>query len=189
MAESFVRDYMRQGLEKHRLTCVLDTHHYRAYYLHKPDATIVRGRPSLREMSTFFYFTPEGILIGGDVHPPVGYRVALNAFGYDLNWFTGHLNEDYLCEKFLERGLYAENVEEWLTDVRVNSHELWKRGIAAELLEEGVPSESDELPAFYYGALQRLEEDPDGQASGYHPGAAGWLCALQQRFAALFGAA
>ena len=186
MADSFVQPHMKKALEDHVLTQVKTEGPVQMFYLHKKDSCVSAGILVGREMSTLFLFTPEGIIITGDLCPRACRRGCISSLGYSLGWFTSsELGEDYLCEKFLERGCYAENVRQWLEYVSKSDEDMEKRSIAANLLDSA-PADDDEASNFLFDALQQLGEDYDNQAQGYEPSDAGWLCALQQRFRALY---
>ncbi len=67
-----------------------------------------------RMMSTQILFTPEGIVISGDLCPRVGTRGVISDLGYGLNWFSGKLSNSYLCEKFFVVGWHRDLAEEEL---------------------------------------------------------------------------
>lgn len=87
--------------EKHFLEQVLDTEKFKAFYLKEPGMG--------RMQSCLILFTPEGIIICGDLCPGNDPRNSgVHAFGYGLTWFAGHLSSGYLCEKFLSKEWHKE---------------------------------------------------------------------------------
>lgn len=70
-------------------------------------------RPGTRMGSSLILFTPEGIVIAGDMTPGRG---ALSAFGYGLSWFASELGWDYLCGKFLDKEWVPEYAVEYCRD-------------------------------------------------------------------------
>lgn len=54
-------------------------------------AFYLRESPDTRIMSTLVLFTPEGIVITGDLCPG---RNGVIIRGYDLSWFASHLHAD-----------------------------------------------------------------------------------------------
>ena len=98
--------HMRESLEGHILEQVLDTQRFKAFKMKRPG--------SGRSMSTQILFTPEGIVISGDLCPRPGTRGVVSDLGYGLDWFSGRLSEGYLCEKFLQTGWHRELAEEEL---------------------------------------------------------------------------
>lgn len=104
---SFVENHMRDSLKDHVLEQVLDTEKFRAFYLKKPGGG--------RMMSTLIMFTPEGIVITGDLCP--GQRGVISTLGYGLDWFAGKLSEDYLCQKFFQQGWHRELAERELEEL------------------------------------------------------------------------
>jgi len=172
---SYIADHMRQSLANHELTPV-QTGVVTAYRM---------GRPHTRMMSTLILFTPEGIALMGDLTPER--HGSISALGYGLDWFAGTLSEDYLCKKFLTTRWVHELAINELRDPRSYlreditpetgarldeiAHELADHGcewVAEQIMDLGF----DNVPGF-----------------GYDPGEAGWLCAIQQRFAELYGQA
>lgn len=90
------RDEFRfdEHLKNHILEQVLDTPKFKAFYLKNPKY----GRMD----SCMFLFTPEGVIICGDLCPGNDKRNSgVHAYGYGLEWFAGKLSWDYLCSKFL----------------------------------------------------------------------------------------
>jgi len=98
-----------RSIEGHVLEQVLDTEKFKAFYLRPPSGG--------RMMSTLFVFTPEGIVIMGDLCPGNrGGNGTVSVFGYSLGWFVEKLGGSYLCEKFLRKGWHAELAKEWCLD-------------------------------------------------------------------------
>lgn len=90
----------RDTLKNHVLEQVLDAPKFKAFYLKEPGMG--------RMQSTLILFTPEGIIIGGDLCPGNDPRNSgvTSPIGYGLNWFAGRLSPVYLCEKFLYEGFH-----------------------------------------------------------------------------------
>ena len=82
-------------LENHYLKVVEHTPNIEMYYLREPG--------SGRMMSTLIMFTPEGIVITGDLAPGSSGHGVVSCSGYGIDWFTGLLDSDYLASKFLDR--------------------------------------------------------------------------------------
>lgn len=150
--------------------------------------------PGTRMSSSLFLFTPEGIVIMGDLCPEGldSYGV-ISRFGYGLDWFSGQLSEDYLCSKFLHKEWHATHAHEW---VEAYIKDLKKEGAEAAstkviALYEDIKDELLSFDLDSRGFHERLTEagyDIDGELPGidYDPQAAGLLCAMQQRFAELY---
>ena len=165
---------MRRALANHVIETVCDSPTVKAYYLKKPDGS--------RAMSTLLLFTPEGIVLQGDLTPEQ--HGSISTLGYGLKWFLGDLSEGYLCEKFLRK----EWVQELAVEELADAHSYWREEATARQLE-GLDSLlyrlddmdpgrlADELEALGYDVADELP------GFGYDPGKAGWLCAIQQRFA------
>lgn len=99
------KDYLEE-LKDHYLEQVLDEEKFKAFYL--------REKPDSRMMSTLFIFSPEGIVLMGDLTPQL--HSTASCLGYGLAWFAGRLSETYLCEKFLEKRWNQELAVEELNE-------------------------------------------------------------------------
>lgn len=181
---SYVTASMKDELKNHVLEEALpETGEFQAFYMKEPG----QGRM----MSTLFVFTPEGIVIMGDLCPggPKN-QGSISTFGYGLGWFAGRLSEGYLCEKFLSRVWQVKVAEEWC---REHIEELKKDADAdslkklpewEELLSrlqgEEIGNES------FHETLRDLDYEVEDEGCDYPLNTAGWLCALQQRFSELF---
>lgn len=90
----------------------LDTPHYKAFVLRNVER-------STRIDSCRIIFTPDGIVICGDLCPGDGNNGGLvSDLGYGLGWFAGELGSDYLCSKFLRQKfvpqLAMKEIESWV---------------------------------------------------------------------------
>ena len=176
---SCIDPHMRQSLAGHVLEQVLDTEAFKAFKLRKPGDG--------RMMSTLITFTPEGIVIQGDLTPETNGTVS--CYGYGLKWFSGRLSEDYLCGKFLQMKFVPEFVEPGFKRDIISKRrdgELTKDG--ARELWDSIRWMGEITPenVYRFWADELGHEDGEGcPGYGYEPGEAGWLCAIQQRFAEL----
>lgn len=172
---------MIESLKDHILEPLEIGQKVQAYYFKRPG----QGRM----MSTLILFTPEGIVLQGDLTP--GQNGNVSCLGYGSGWFSSQLSEDYLCSKFLskvfvrdyaERGLRIEILQARRDHMlsKERARELWG--------ETGLPDDSTAPSEAYRLWTEELHyEDGDGcPGYGYAPVEAGWLCAIQQRFAQLF---
>jgi hypothetical protein len=185
---------------KHELTRVSTDPE--AYYLHEPGA-MKAGRLVQRAQSTYILFTKEGIVVMGDLCP--GRNGVISNLGYGVEWFSGRLSEDYLCSKFLDQSLNKEGFRTWLegrlgdeqrerADVIDKREDDENRQVAKherniEGLKQALRDVNDDsiLEAVRESILLELGEyQGDGQGYDYEPREAGHLCAIQQRFAALY---
>lgn len=136
--------------------------------------------PSKPRNDTLITFTSEGIVIQGDVRP--GENGIISESGLDLNWFCGSPEEDDLCSKFLHK--------EWQPDVAA-------RDIRKLIHPDHTKPFWDILTALDAGEDVRelaahvlLQQGFDTMITAtlgfdYPTGDAGWLCAIQRRFAFL----
>ena len=180
---SYIEPHMREALAGHVLCPVLDSGDFTAFHLKR----VGEGRM----MSTLIVFTPEGIVIQGDLTPERNGTVS--NYGYGLGWFCGQLGEDYLCSKFLEkkfvpefamRGLRYEILQQRRDGYleKDKARELWD---SMRWLDD--PISPERTYKFWTDEL-RNDSGEGCPGYGYEPGEAGWLCAIQQRFSELYNA-
>jgi len=201
MPDSYVEDSMRELLEKHVLEEFPAGDKIRAFMMKQPEET--------RMLSMMILFTPEGIVIKGDLCPRPGVcQGVISDFGYGIEWFGRRLTETYLCEKFMRHIWQKESAAEWCRDHAADveageyDHEVsvvrnlsdvtkeHRQKLAARYKELANSVECDELMSMYdFGReLEELKyEMCDGIPGWDYPLVdAGWLCAIQQRFAELY---
>lgn len=185
-SKTYVNEAQRETLEHHVLDVHVDTQQLKAWYLRDPRREV--GRIN----SVMILATREGIVITGDLCP--GVNGALNACGYDIEWFARCRTSDegYVCSKFLRRTFVPE----------IGAPELRRRivehrrsaGIGKETArdaydEAGSALDFRELSAERaYDIACRADIEFDSLGYDWDPVEAGWLCAIQQRFATLYNA-
>lgn len=181
---TYIEHHMREALAEHVLCPVLDSGNFKAFYLKR----VGEGRM----MSTLIVFTPEGIVLQGDLTP--GRNGNVSTLGYGVGWFSGQLSEGYLCEKFLTKVFVPAYAEEGLKDevIRQRREREIDKAKARDLWDS-MPGEIEDFTGptetYNFWTDDLGNEDGDGcPGYGYEPGEAGWLCAIQQRFAALYNA-
>lgn len=182
---SFVTTSMKESLKDHVLEEALPPEKgFLAYYMKRPGDG--------RIMSTLIVFTPEGIAILGDLTPER--HGSISAFGYGVGWFGSDKSEYYLCEKFLSKEWQVEVAQRWCKE---HLEELQVEGKV-----EGKPVEDldewEELLSQLQGrcgemdcgkfqrALYDMGYEVEDEGFEYPLREAGWLCAIQQRFAELY---
>ncbi len=181
MAE-WIHPHMRESLKDHVLETVVETEKVQAYYLKKPGDG--------RMMSTLILFTPEGIVLQGDL--TLGRNGNVSTLGHGRRWFSGDLSGSYLCEKFLHRvfvpayaieGLRYEILQQRRQGdiTKERARELWR----------DCPTISDDFrgpqETYDFWTDDLRNRDGDGcPGYGYEPGEAGRLCVIQQKFAELY---
>lgn len=176
---SYIEPHMREALSGHVLETVLESEKVSAYYLKRPG----QGRM----MSTLILFTPEGIVLQGDLTP--GQNGSVSTFGYGRDWFSGQLSGSYLCEKFLSKqfrvDLAIDAMKRSILEHRYSGK--WSKDHARDLWE-GIPDahELDGRVCYDYWTDDLNEDGGDFPAYGYSLAEAGWLCAIQERFADLY---
>lgn len=190
---SFVKPHMREQLKDHALE-----------ELTKPDAVIraFRLKPPERTriMSTLIVFTPEGIVLLGDLKPQGDTNGVVSVLGYGLDWFRSQLSERYLCEKFLRKRWQPEaailELDQMLKDLHAEGDQAETDGERAVLdkrealfrkarhdLEICAVTSPEELGCAFRGGGYDFDDLP---GYDYPLGDAGWLCAIQEKFAERF---
>lgn len=180
---SFVEDYMRDQMAKHRLEKV-ESGDVPMFWLREPGkftySLLISDLPVM------------GLVLVGDLQLGSGAGGPVMAAGYHLDWFAEKLGEGYLCSKFLQEEWSIDEAERGvrrrIKDLRADAHRIgadrdeirkWiriarsikashiedSRGLADALYDEGFDLACDHWPGH-----------------GYNRGSAGWLCAAQQRF-------
>ena len=180
---SYIETHMREALKDHILVPLEVGEKVHAYYLRKPGEG--------RIMSTLIVFTPEGIVLQGDLTP--GRNGNVSTFGYGPKWFSGQLSGGYLCEKFLSQA--------WVKDLAVEGLRYrileWRReGELTKAKARAAWEDTRGIPDDFEGPTETYRiftEEMGGDGSecpgyGYDPAEAGWLCAIQERFAQLYQA-
>lgn len=193
---TYMHIHMPDALKHHVLTVVCDTEDVKVYKMHRP------GDSAYRVQITF---SPEGIAIQGDVGlgPNQG-GICTMTGGYGVGWFGREQSEGYLCSKFM--------VKQWQRRVVTRDLRAYQRDALAELQDatdggadeeeiEGLKEVSDawsHLVSFWdeddtsdkelhEEGSQRIPDFWDyGIGMDYPLADAGWLVAIQQRFAALY---
>ncbi len=177
-----VEPQMAEGIKDHALVQIIDSEKFKSFYMKR----LGKGRI----MSTLITFTPEGIVIQGDLTP--GRNGNVSCLGYGLGWFRSRLSEDYLCEKFLELGwfpeLAARDLRRIIKEIKAgellqyDDYAVKEMGQLANVCDDGdIGMES------FRDDWHTIDDDYESTPGwGYNPREKGWLCAIQQRFAELY---
>jgi hypothetical protein len=160
--KTYIEPHMTEALARHELTELPSTEQLRHFRL---------ARPGTGNLSLNIVFGPFGIVLAGDltIGGPHG---CVGGCGKSVGWFAGQLSEGYLCEKFFRRQWQAEAAVETLAVIigELEDGTMGVEGMHDAFIEAGFAT--DELPGMDYPRAD-----------------AGWLCAVQKRFAELFHAA
>lgn len=178
---SYIKPYMTDALASHRLAIVEESEHVKAYAMAKPgtgfySVTVLECRNHLSLFGDITFNNDHGVVSTG---------------GYGIAWFSGKKSEDYLCSKFLRQIWHWDHCEQSLKEIvaGVNDESDDVREVAKELISDAYLWEFDAPTKFeVIQELSRTSYDSgDGYPGyGYHPDAAGWLCAINVRFAELY---
>lgn len=176
---SYVETHMRDAFAEHKLRCLTD----------RAEATVYRmGRAGTNTYSVYIAEFANRLCLTGDTRfGPNDSNGVVSSLGYGIPWFTGHLSEGYLCEKFLRpQWQWEAAVEAIRWHIKEDGQDDWWAENAAALRHYMAdPSWTYDMPdeRDYYKAMVNLGHD-GCELPGYdYPRAeAGWLCAAQQRF-------
>lgn len=173
---SYVEQHMIDAVRNHSLTEVT------------PSGSVVRAfslqEGSRRTMSVLLLFTPEGIVLMGDLR--LTRQGVVAAYHQNLSWFCGRMHEDYLCSKFL--------VKEWQPEVAATDllRHLAEAYDLAPDQREALLRVVDDIGVMtqpeFLAAVEGLL-DPEvaaGFGTDYNIADAGWLVIIQRTFAALY---
>jgi hypothetical protein len=178
---TYVEEHMRESLAGHILEPHADHEKVKAFFL--------KGPKNGRMMSCLILFTIEGIVIMGDLTPCQ--NGVISTYGYGLSWFAGPKSEDYLCEKFLRKEFVPELAERSFKDQLLR----YRRDEPERLSKEQAREAWDQVERLMYDGMDARAfcdlyydtfKDTPECGYGYNPADAGWLCAIQQQFAALY---
>jgi hypothetical protein len=163
--KSYLEKHMRDALVEHKLEEITDSK--------SPVRAFRMFKDARRVMSCLIVSTPEGIFIQGDIAP--GSSCSANQ---SLEWFSRPMDEDYLCSKFLTKSFYRETA---LSALREHLEE----NPDHEDLKELTQNDGDDFrdPDFQERIYALGFEDA---GYDYDSGSAGWLCAIHERFVALY---
>lgn len=180
--EKQIKDRIKR-LENHYLKVVERTPNVEMYYLREPD----QGRM----MSTLIMFTPEGIVITGDLSPGPRSAGVISDLGYGIDWFAGRLDYAYLAEKFLDKQWDSEYSADVLRQHTKAGgvYEDWSKENKNAVRDVAQCCENGEIgPHQLAEELYNLgDKDVDGMpGSTYSESDLVWLSAIQQTFAKLY---
>ena len=186
----------------HTLQVLVDNKDIRAFRLCKNSKQIME--------STLLIFTREGVSICGDLAP--GQRGVFSLPGYDLDWFVGDHNPEYLCSKFLTKewdsdATYKGLCEE-IQELKIQLEELqeqsfltgsereklsWLRTVIGsienvkEYLSSDLISSEEEFYATWIAEVDGYRHDEVPSRRFYNPRDAELLVAIQKTFRRLWG--
>ena len=163
-------DYHEQ-LKDSKIEVLVEAVRVKAYYLRK--------YPNKRTMSTLLIFTPEGIVITGDLRPV---RTGCMTYGYGLEWFVGANSPQYLAEKFLEMKWTEDHARDFVQNriAEMNENEEYELASRVrDIVEDGGNFENEWV---FYNAFSDVLDTSD-MGLDYIEHEVGWLSAIQKRFA------
>lgn len=199
---TYVKPHMTQALAKHTLEKV-------------SEGVWRMRRPGGSDYRVLLTFNEEGIVLQGDIGLGPAQNGICSRGGYGIGWFGKPLSEDYLCSKFLSKHWQLEvaktDIESWVQDARAELDRVKKE--EADSRSEDDPEEPDEdcfkeeektlnswlaiqasigdetsAEELYEEGSRHFDDFWDyGVGHDYNIADAGWLCAIQQRFATLYG--
>jgi len=180
--KTYIEPHMRTALTGHTLTPLVRDEGARIEVWRM-------ARAGTRAMSVQIAGTPEGICLMGDLHPGPDRNGCCSVFGRGLRWFSQEqMSESDLCSKFLTRAWVPEIAAETLRRWGANPGDYGLEACQAGTIRVLATRVHDCDERQFYDALTELGlDDGDGiPGYGYPPEDAGWLCAIQERFSALY---
>jgi len=116
----YSKPHMFEALKDHVLEEIIEPANVNHPRLSKggPIRVFRMGLPDTNIYSSFLFFTPIGISIGGDIKlgAPTNHRGIWSDYSYGLEWFASDLDEHYLCSKFFSTVWQRELAAEWCRD-------------------------------------------------------------------------
>jgi hypothetical protein len=182
-----VEPFMLRELKDH----VLDRQGYgpiQVYHMKKPETSVY---------SVTLIFAENRIVIFGDIMLGERGDGIVSQPGYGLAWFSGELTWYYLASKFLCNDHWsAERAEQWCRDLAAEYYDAGNR--TADEIANKIASYKELADDLKNGSvanvyefdvrLRKLNAEwadvPPGY--GYDEAEAGWLSAIQQKFAQLY---
>lgn len=191
VAKGYLTEAVRKQFSKHVLRRMNVKGDVEGFMLERPGY----GRME----STMILFTPEGIVLGGDLCPNDNHGVMSN-FGYGLNWFQCPKGASYLCSKFLTKEFVPEAAKQWVLDRIIELREAMEedqdeegsqgrnaaRSSSVELYEQAL--QDVEAFASWDRFSDLLDEAGDSDAAtdgpgfDYNPRDAACLCGIHDAF-------
>ncbi len=176
---SYINTHMRAAFAEHELSCLVEGQNATVYHM---------GCPGTGVYSVYIAeFAGRLCLTGDTCFGPENSGGVVSNPGYGIGWFSGHLSQSYLCEKFLRQCWQWEAaIETMKCHIEDDDEDSWwvqkaealQRFIACPGWKYDTPTEME-----YYEAMVDLGHDGCELPGFDYPRAeAGWLCAAQQRF-------
>lgn len=186
---TYVKDYMHKELAEH----TLELQHGGPG---EPVAVYRMGQPRTGIYVVYIASFADRLCITGDIMLGRDDHGLVSTMKYGIGWFSGHLSEGYLCEKFLSHVWQWEIAVEGIED-RIETDEEdggWKHH--ADALREFIAKPGWRHDGLggpdaweYYDRMREIGCETDELPGyGYPRVEAGWLCAIQQRFQELYAA-
>lgn len=146
--------------------------------------------PDRRAQSTLIIFSPEGIVVTGDLCPGEN-RGVMSDYGYGLPWFVQDLDPDYLAEKFLRKRFVFDVAEEEFRErvaAGVEDGDMTEELAEAALDDWGIVNPDDVFEAGDVCAKYFGQDALEGFGYWYDPVEMKLLVATQRQFAGLYRA-
>lgn len=195
----YLEPHMAEQLKNHVLEELPSTELIRHFKLSVPTGHELSGLYWVHVL-----FTPVGIVVGGDLLGRGAIARLGMKGGYGPDWFGSGLSEEYLCSKFFDQAWQRESAGKWCR-VRATEYRSGERDDEAMGMSYSVREQRRAVQFKAWSALaDRLEgleiETCDqflaeARKLGWREGGdlppgydyplvnAGWLCAIQQKFA------
>lgn len=178
----------RENWKSHELVVLEEGTHIQAYYLK-------HSKEELRIQGCLLLFTPEGVVITGDLIPGTnkGIHAVGSGYGFDAHWFANHHNGENIARQFLKKEwddtLAADELE---AELEEHGKDYFDQA-QLEMLNEVVKALWEPYPDFmtesqFIEALCEAGYDTGSGVPGYgyDPHEYALLVAIQRRFSELW---
>ena len=177
---NYIKEHMKRSLEHHVLERIGDKHWF-------------MRRPKTISYSINIANVGNHIVLVGDltIGGPHG---CVSAGGYGLEWFSSVNSQDYLCSKFLAKAwqweVAQEQIEDWIANSEaytVSDEDIAKLRSLLDRdafdWEHGEPTAHELFTALNEIDYSYVDDGIPGH--DYDRADAGWLCAVNEKFAEL----
>ncbi len=178
-AEKRMNEILNFGCYENAVLTPIDMGRYEAYYL---------GASGIRTNSTLIIFSPEGIILCGDLCPGKDNYGVISSVGYGPTWFSEPKSLGYLAEKFRVPQVWSAEIAAKYFD-----HDNHRDGLTEDQLEDFNDVVDDlkngriESDRDMYDRLDGIVDLCDG-IPGYQPDPdmLGHIAAINRKFAELY---
>ncbi len=189
---SYIAKNMTDSLKDHELKLLEKSEHFECYRMGRPDTGVYAVYITFMNHNAKQGTAPRGqmIVITGDISLCEHTNAVASNYGYGKSWFSGQLDDSYLCEKFLRK---CWSKEAAVRDLRWEAKDL-RENKESDAMDIQFAKNLDEIAqelecgdsldqGDVYEKYTDLRGSDDYSVGHDYPLAeAGWLVAVQQKF-------